>query len=114
VFGRENAGSLSTSPSRHHIPNPFTVHKGFPNQFLFFTKNRNLSTINPIKILKMNGESRRWDRKDLRRSSKKQKLMRTAEEELESKLGFDLFTEGDKRLGWLLTFSSVSQSNFFP
>jgi DNA polymerase epsilon subunit 1 len=40
--------------------------------------------------------------------------MRTAEEELESKLGFDLFTEGDKRLGWLLTFSSVSQSNFFP
>ncbi|KAL9391175.1 hypothetical protein Peur_015095 [Populus x canadensis] len=56
----------------------------------------------------MNGESRRWDRKDLRRSSKKQKLMRTAEEELESKLGFDLFTEGDKRLGWLLTFSSSS------
>ncbi|CAK7329328.1 unnamed protein product [Dovyalis caffra] len=56
----------------------------------------------------MNGESRRWDRKDSWRSSKKQKLMRTADEELESKLGFDLFTEGDKRLGWLLTFASSS------
>lgn len=40
-------------------------------------------------------------------SSKKQKVMRSAEEELESKLGFDLFSEGDKRLGWLLTFASV-------
>ncbi|KAJ6368933.1 hypothetical protein OIU78_001327 [Salix suchowensis] len=56
----------------------------------------------------MNGESRRWDNKDSRRSSKKQKLMRNAEEELESKFGFDLFTEGDKRLGWLLTLSSSS------
>ncbi|XP_034220092.1 DNA polymerase epsilon catalytic subunit A-like isoform X4 [Prunus dulcis] len=41
-------------------------------------------------------------------SSKKQKVMRSAEEELESKLGFDLFSEGDKRLGWLLTFASSS------
>ncbi|PSR89873.1 DNA polymerase epsilon catalytic subunit A like [Actinidia chinensis var. chinensis] len=56
----------------------------------------------------MNGEGRRrGDRRDLR-ISKKQKLILTAEEQLESKLGFDLFSEGDKRLGWLLTFSSSS------
>ncbi|KAF7120543.1 hypothetical protein RHSIM_Rhsim13G0107600 [Rhododendron simsii] len=56
----------------------------------------------------MNGEGRRrggGDRRDLR-LSKQQKLILTAEEQLESKLGFDLFSEGDKRLGWLLTFSS--------
>lgn len=56
----------------------------------------------------MNGEGRRRDRRDPR-SSKKQKLIRSAEEELESKFGFDLFSEGDKRLGWLLTSSPVSQ-----
>ena len=56
----------------------------------------------------MGGEGRWRDRRDLR-SSKKQKLIRNVEEELESKLGFDLFSEGDKRLGWLLTFSPVSQ-----
>lgn len=56
----------------------------------------------------MNGEGRRRDRRDPR-SSKKQKLIRTAEEERESKFGFDLFSEGDKRLGWLLTSSPVSQ-----
>ncbi|KAH7561206.1 hypothetical protein JRO89_XS10G0191000 [Xanthoceras sorbifolium] len=50
---------------------------------------------------------RRWERRDPR-FSKKQKLIRTAEEELESKLGFDLFSEGQNRLGWLLTFSSSS------
>ncbi|XP_058215283.1 DNA polymerase epsilon catalytic subunit A-like isoform X2 [Rhododendron vialii] len=57
----------------------------------------------------MNGEGRRrgGDRRDLR-LSKQQKLILTAEEQLESKLGFDLFSEGDKRLGWLLTFSSSS------
>ncbi|XP_075636199.1 DNA polymerase epsilon catalytic subunit A-like [Castanea sativa] len=55
----------------------------------------------------MNGEGRRRDRRDPR-SSKKQKLIRTAEEELESKFGFDLFSEGDKRLGWLLTSSPSS------
>ncbi|KAI5666605.1 hypothetical protein M9H77_16458 [Catharanthus roseus] len=56
----------------------------------------------------MNGsDHRRWDRRDTR-ISKKQKLILNAEEQLESKLGFDLFTEGDKRLGWLLTFSSSS------
>jgi DNA polymerase epsilon subunit 1 len=32
----------------------------------------------------------------------------TAEDELESKLGFGLFSEGETRLGWLLTFSSSS------
>ena len=55
----------------------------------------------------MNGsDNRRRDRRDTR-ISKKQKLILSAEEQLESKLGFDLFTEGDKRLGWLLTFASV-------
>ncbi|KAI8543118.1 hypothetical protein RHMOL_Rhmol08G0193600 [Rhododendron molle] len=51
----------------------------------------------------MNGEGRRrggggGDRRDLR-LSKQQKLILTAEEQLESKLGFDLFSEGDRRLG---------------
>ncbi|XP_010242612.1 PREDICTED: DNA polymerase epsilon catalytic subunit A-like [Nelumbo nucifera] len=55
----------------------------------------------------MNNEGRRRDRRDSR-STKKQKLIRSAEEEFESKLGFDLFTEGEKRLGWLLTFASSS------
>jgi DNA polymerase epsilon subunit 1 len=55
----------------------------------------------------MNSDGRKWDRKD-NRISKKQKLINTAEEELEAKLGFDIFSEGEKRLGWLLTFSSVS------
>lgn len=52
------------------------------------------------------GDGWRRDRRDTR-ISKKQKLILNAEELLESKLGFDLFTEGDKRLGWLLTFASV-------
>ncbi|KAI8552261.1 hypothetical protein RHMOL_Rhmol06G0253100 [Rhododendron molle] len=51
----------------------------------------------------MNGEGRRrggggGDQRDLR-LSKQQKLILTAEEQLESKLGFDLFSEGDRRLG---------------
>ncbi|KAI3461306.1 hypothetical protein Pfo_017969 [Paulownia fortunei] len=53
------------------------------------------------------GDNWRRDRRDTR-ISKKQKLILNTEEQLESKLGFDLFTEGDKRLGWLLTFSSSS------
>lgn len=55
----------------------------------------------------MSGDGRRWDRRDAG-NSKKQKLIRNAEEELEAKLGFDVFSEGKKRLGWLLTFASVS------
>ena len=35
-------------------------------------------------------------------------LIRSTEEELEAKLGFDLFFEGKKKLGLLLTFTSVS------
>lgn len=57
----------------------------------------------------MNGDARRRDLRDFGRSSKKQKLIRNSEEELDLKFGFDLFTEGDKRLGWLLTFASVSR-----
>ncbi|OMO89101.1 hypothetical protein COLO4_19937 [Corchorus olitorius] len=52
------------------------------------------------------GDNRRRDRRDFRSSKRQKKLIRTAEEELESKLGFDLFSEGEKRLGWLLTFAS--------
>lgn len=60
----------------------------------------------------MNGsDNRRRDRRDFR-ISKKQKLILNAEEQLESKLGFDIFTEGDKRLGWLLTLASVSIVHF--
>ncbi|RZB74984.1 DNA polymerase epsilon catalytic subunit A-like [Glycine soja] len=55
----------------------------------------------------MSGDGRRRDRRD-NRASKKRKLNRTPEEELEAKLGFDLFSEGEKRLGWLLTFASSS------
>ncbi|KAK1431332.1 hypothetical protein QVD17_07789 [Tagetes erecta] len=50
---------------------------------------------------------RRGDRRDTR-ISKKQKLILSADEKLESKFGFDVFTEGEKRLGWLLTFTSSS------
>lgn len=57
----------------------------------------------------MSGESRRRGRAEKSSRSKKQRVIRSAEEEIESKLGFDLFSEGDKRLGWLLTFASVSE-----
>ncbi|WCJ41776.1 DNA polymerase epsilon catalytic subunit A [Euphorbia peplus] len=57
----------------------------------------------------MNAGGRRWGgRKDFGRSSKKQKLIRSAEEELDAKFGFDLFSEGDKRLGWLLSLAPSS------
>ncbi|KAM1872905.1 hypothetical protein ACFX13_006807 [Malus domestica] len=52
-------------------------------------------------------QSRKRDRSDSW-VPRKQKVMRTAEEELESKLGFDLFSEGDTRLGWLLNFATSS------
>ncbi|CAM8878713.1 unnamed protein product [Rhodiola kirilowii] len=55
----------------------------------------------------MSGGFRRRDRGDFR-GSKNQKLIRTAEEEREARLGFDVFEEGEKRLGWLLTFASSS------
>ncbi|URE25961.1 DNA polymerase [Musa troglodytarum] len=56
----------------------------------------------------MNSDSRRWERLTSGRNPSKQKHRLNAEEVLERKLGFDLFTEGDKRLGWLLTFSPSS------
>ncbi|PKI53657.1 hypothetical protein CRG98_025898 [Punica granatum] len=56
----------------------------------------------------MNGDSRKRDRRDLRSFKRQKKLLRSAEEELESKLGFDLFSEGEKKLGWLLTFAPSS------
>ncbi|CAN6479373.1 unnamed protein product [Victoria cruziana] len=55
----------------------------------------------------MNGEGRRRERASAR-SQARSKLLRNAEEELEAKLGFDLFSEGETRLGWLLSFSSSS------
>jgi len=54
----------------------------------------------------MSGDGRRRDRRDTR-AQKKRKLNRNPEDELEAKLGFDLFSEGEKRLGWLLTLASV-------
>ena len=36
------------------------------------------------------------------------KMRCIADEDLESKLGFDIFTKGESHLGWLLTMSSVS------
>ncbi|TYK05646.1 DNA polymerase epsilon catalytic subunit A-like [Cucumis melo var. makuwa] len=36
---------------------------------------------------------------------KKKRIIQSVEEEVESKFGFNLFSEGDKRLGWLLTFT---------
>ncbi|XP_019451574.1 PREDICTED: DNA polymerase epsilon catalytic subunit A-like [Lupinus angustifolius] len=65
----------------------------------------------------MNGAgNRRWERRDNNNINKnggsnKQKLIRSAEEELESKLGFDIFSEGDKRLGWLLNFATSSSED---
>ncbi|KAK8952512.1 DNA polymerase epsilon catalytic subunit A [Platanthera zijinensis] len=56
----------------------------------------------------MNGRGRRREISSSRRNPSKQKLRLSAEEVLESKLGFDLFTEGEKRLGWLLTLAPSS------
>ncbi|KAG9158142.1 hypothetical protein Leryth_000281, partial [Lithospermum erythrorhizon] len=79
--------------------NHFHYPQHFPLLFTFFSPGLSLSL-----SLEMNGGDGRW--RD--RISKKQKQILSAEEQLESKLGFDLFTQGDKRLGWLLTFSSSS------
>ncbi|KAG0453682.1 hypothetical protein HPP92_024986 [Vanilla planifolia] len=59
----------------------------------------------------MNGGGRRRERSNSRRNASKQKLRFSAEEALESKLGFDQFTEGEKRLGWLLTLAPSSWEN---
>ncbi|XP_072950830.1 DNA polymerase epsilon catalytic subunit A-like [Typha angustifolia] len=53
----------------------------------------------------MNGDGRRRGRYSSTRNPSQQKLRLSAEEVLESKLGFAPFTEGDKRLGWLLTLA---------
>ncbi|XP_050369951.1 DNA polymerase epsilon catalytic subunit A-like [Argentina anserina] len=53
-------------------------------------------------------DSRKRDRQNSWSSKKQQKLARTADEDLESRLGFDLFSQGETRLGWLLTFASSS------
>ncbi|KAM0041310.1 putative DNA-directed DNA polymerase [Helianthus debilis subsp. tardiflorus] len=60
-------------------------------------------------------KDRRGDRRDTK-ISKKQKLVLSADESLESKFGFDVFTEGEKRLRWLLTFTTVQFCcpNFTP
>jgi hypothetical protein len=41
-------------------------------------------------------------------AAKEQRLRVGAEELLESRLGFAPYTDGERRLGWLLTFSPVS------
>ncbi|KAM0031519.1 putative DNA-directed DNA polymerase [Helianthus debilis subsp. tardiflorus] len=53
---------------------------------------------------KMKDDTRRRRRGD-RNISKKRKFI---DENLDSKFGFDAFTEGEKRLGWLLTFTTSS------
>ncbi|KAK7271283.1 hypothetical protein RJT34_27054 [Clitoria ternatea] len=55
----------------------------------------------------MTTDGRKRDWKDVS-AAKKQRLLRSAEEELEAKFGCDLFSEGKKRLGWLLTFEPSS------
>ncbi|GAB2213669.1 hypothetical protein Droror1_Dr00017982 [Drosera rotundifolia] len=58
----------------------------------------------------MTRDIQKRDRRDNNRfsSNRRKVAVRSAREELEAKLGFDLFTEGDKRLGWLVTFASSS------
>ncbi|GAB2244874.1 hypothetical protein Droror1_Dr00000367 [Drosera rotundifolia] len=58
----------------------------------------------------MTRDIRKRDRRDNNcfSSNRRKVAVRSVEEELEAKLGFDLFNEGDKRLGWLLTFASSS------
>ncbi|KAG6467056.1 hypothetical protein ZIOFF_075134 [Zingiber officinale] len=56
----------------------------------------------------MNARGRWRGRSSVARNSAKQNLHLNHEELLERKLGFDLYTEGDKKLGWLLTFSPSS------
>ncbi|KAJ0533134.1 putative DNA-directed DNA polymerase [Helianthus annuus] len=54
----------------------------------------------------MKDDTRRRRRRGDRNISKKRKFI---DENLESKFGFDdAFTEGEKRLGWLLTFTTSS------
>lgn len=69
-----------------------------------------LSTGDARIAAEMSGDSRKRDRRDLRSFKRQKKQRRSTEEELESKLGFDLFSEGEKKLGWLLTFAPVSTS----
>ncbi|GAB2215494.1 hypothetical protein Droror1_Dr00019881 [Drosera rotundifolia] len=58
----------------------------------------------------MTRDIRKRDRRDNNcfSSNRRKVAVHSAGEELEAKLGFDLFTEEDKRLGWLLTFASSS------
>ncbi|KAG6570491.1 DNA polymerase epsilon catalytic subunit A, partial [Cucurbita argyrosperma subsp. sororia] len=60
----------------------------------------------------MSGESRGRGRADKSSRSKKQRIIRSPGEEIESKLAFDIFSEGDKRLGWLLTFAPEISSDW--
>lgn len=68
-------------------------------------------SLNRSSAMNGDGKKRRREKsnsyRDDSRSKSKQNFRLGAEEQLESKLGFSLFTEGDKRLGWLLTFSPV-------
>ena len=40
------------------------------------------------------------------------KVRRNAEDAVESKLGYEVFREGEPRLGWLITVSPVSQAEY--
>lgn len=45
--------------------------------------------------------------KDRIRKTGRSKVWRTAEDALEAKFGFDVFAEGEPRLGWLLNMAAV-------
>lgn len=103
---RENFSSHFSLSFSSPAPNPPSSRVLYI--YLRCNQSRSLYAIHCNTSPKMNGDNRRRaDRKDTR-ISKKQKLILSTEEKLETKLGFDLFTEGEKRLGWLLTFSTVS------
>ncbi|KAL2635827.1 hypothetical protein R1flu_007306 [Riccia fluitans] len=49
--------------------------------------------------------------KDNIRKTGRSRVLRSAEDALEAKLGFDIFTEGERRLGWLLNMASSSMQD---
>ena len=52
--------------------------------------------------------------KDSIRRVGRSKVWKTAEDALEAKFGFNVFSEGEPRLGWLLNVASVSIRFIIP
>lgn len=111
TFLADTKRGKTLKPTVPHSNSTFRSQRASENRlFVFLFSNvLDFSIVNRfLRTETMNGESRKRDRRDFRGSKKQKNLIRTAEEELEAKLGFDIFSEGDKRLGWLLTLASVS------